>query len=92
MTARPFPLPLPEGSVMLWVGSSSSTCGACGMSCLPDEETHSTRCGYDQHEGCGARYTHITSVYLDDHSNETVQRMRPDLVFMDLRAVYRNSR
>lgn len=69
--------------VVLFVGSSSSTCGACGLSCLPREEAHETPCGYDFHPGCGAVYTHITSTYLGEESIAATKRLRPDLPYVD---------
>lgn len=65
--------------VVLYIDRSSSRCGACGKSCLPSEEAHSTPCGYDQHEGCGARYTHLSSNCFGGGIEEAAQHMRPDL-------------
>jgi hypothetical protein len=66
--------------VVLAVGSWQSHCGACGRSCDPTEATHVRASGYDQHEGCGATYTHVMAVYPG--SEERVREMRPDLIFV----------
>lgn len=73
--------PVVDGATVLWIGSSSSECGACGLTCLPHEPTHATLCGYDQHPGCGARYTHVAPIYFG--SADAVRQMRPDLTFVD---------
>lgn len=68
--------------VVLTINRSESMCGACGRSCLPCEARHETPCGWDQHAGCGATYTHVTTNYFG--TEEAARRMRPDLVWLDL--------
>lgn len=72
---------LPEGSVILHIGRTSSMCGACGRPCLPREASHITPCGYGtQKPGCGATYTHVRSEYPDAASVAATNAMRPDLI------------
>lgn len=68
----------PVTPVVLYVGGSSSSCGACGRSCDPFEKVHTKAIGYRPEPGCGARYTHVVSTYLD--LRDPVSRMRPDLL------------
>lgn len=69
--------------VVLYIDRSSSTCGACGKTCLPDEKIHETPCGYDQHPGCGAHYTLLSSNYAGGGIEDAARRMRPDLQWID---------
>jgi hypothetical protein len=69
-----------DGQVVLTVGTCDSHCGACGKTCLPWEPAHTSRCGYDQHEGCGAVYTHVTTNYVAAGLAERILEMRPDLI------------
>ena len=65
---------------ILYINRSDSRCGGCRKSCLPREETHTTPCGYDQHAGCGARYTQLSTDYSDfEGFYDIVKSMRPDL-------------
>lgn len=64
--------------VVLTINANESRCGACRKSCMPTEAAHEMRCGYDQHEGCGAVYTHVDTEY--PNLAERVMEMRPDLI------------
>lgn len=68
--------------VVLTIGGFESTCGACGKTCLPEEKAHTSKCGYDRHEGCGAVFTHLQAVYPD--TEDKVREMRPDLTFLSM--------
>lgn len=68
--------------VTLQIGRTDSRCGACGKPALPYDERHTTPCGYAQQPGCGALWTHVTSVYVDPASEAAVREMRPDLIFI----------
>lgn len=70
--------------VVLHIGRSDSHCGACKTSCNPYELSHKEKCGYDQHDGCGATYTHVTSSYAGLGTEEAIKGMRPDLEYLDL--------
>jgi hypothetical protein len=65
--------------VVIYVGTWSSRCGACNKDAIPYDIAHETVCGYDQHEGCGAVFTHVFSTY--PNLEESVKRMRPDLIY-----------
>lgn len=75
--------------VVLCISRSSSRCSACGRSALPHEPAHATPCGYDNHSGCGATYTHVTSDCggLDQAARE----MRPDLPWIDYAETIRHT-
>lgn len=68
--------------VVLYIGRSDSRCGACGASCNPYELSHTEKSGYDQHDGCGATYTHVTCTYWGLAIPEAVKEMRPDLEYI----------
>lgn len=70
--------------VVLYIGRFDSHCGACGKGCWPHEPTHKMNTGYDQHGGCGAKYTHVQSLYVGRESENAVREMRPDLTFLEL--------
>jgi hypothetical protein len=69
----------------LYINRSDSVCGACGLTALPGDIRHETPCGWDQHPGCGAEFTAVSSHY-GDHSGgmyTRIREMRPDLPFLD---------
>lgn len=67
--------------VTLYVGRFDSRCGACGKGCWAQEKAHTSRTGYDQHEGCGAVYTHVVSTYAGDDMEKATRALRPDLIY-----------
>jgi hypothetical protein len=70
--------------VVLYINRTSSRCGACKRSAMPEETTHTVPSGYTLRDGCGATYTHISSDYtLSAQQIESIMRMRPDLPFID---------
>lgn len=64
--------------VILYIDSSSSRCGACGLSCDPHEKAHERPMGYARLEGCGAVYTHVVETYAP--WGVTITSIRPDLI------------
>lgn len=75
--------------VVLTINRFDSRCGSCRKSCDPYEEVHERPCGYDQHPGCGARYTHLSSDYAD--LGPRCREMRPDLIWCGFDDLQRNS-
>lgn len=69
--------------VVLVINRSDSSCGACKRSCMPYDISHETSSGWDQHEGCGATFTHVTTHYMGTEIENAVKRMRPDLIWLD---------
>lgn len=65
---------------VLYIGRSSSRCGACGGDADPTEQTHARRIGYRPGKGCATRWTAVQpeSYGMDDD----VRQMRPDLKFL----------
>jgi len=68
----------------LIVSRSSTKCSVCGKGADYNEKTHKTVLGWgsDLGEGCGARWTHITTGYIGPGIEEATRAMRPDLIFM----------
>lgn len=69
-----------SGPVVLYINTSSSVCGACGFSCLPEEKSHVAPSGHSQLPGCGATYTHVDTYYMSPAVMSAAIRMRPDLI------------
>jgi hypothetical protein len=69
---------------VLHVGTWSSKCGDCGRGCNPNEERHLKILGYLKNpgDGCGVRWTHITSDYYGTGIDDKMREMRPDLVLI----------
>ena len=71
--------------VVLYVGRTSSTCGACGKGADPHELRHSTILRYapgDPGPGCGALFTDVASEYIGESAEQAVRALRPDLPFV----------
>ncbi len=69
--------------VVLFIDNTDSRCGACGKTALPQDVAHTTPCGYDNHDGCGATFTHVSSNYGGDDSKRASMAVRRDLPWMD---------
>lgn len=69
--------------VVLFIDNTDSRCGACGKTALPTDVAHTTPCGYDNHDGCRATFTHVSSNYGGDDSKRASMAVRPDLPWMD---------
>lgn len=69
----------------LYINLSDSRCGGCNRSVLPQDVRHETPCGYDQHPGCGAEFTSVSSDYADSSGDleRRIREMRPDLPFLN---------
>jgi len=67
----------------LIVSGSSTKCSVCGKGADYNEKTHKTVLGWgsDLGEGCGVRWTHITTGYIGGGIEEATRAMRPDLIF-----------
>jgi hypothetical protein len=64
--------------VILWVGTFSSQCGACGQDVDWRATAHDEVIGYGPvAHGCGAVFTHVAATYFD--MDAKVAAMRPDL-------------
>jgi hypothetical protein len=74
--------PVTSGTI-LYINPSQSYCGACNRAADPTLATHEivppgpTMAPF--REGCGARFTHLSSHYAGQAIREAAQRMRPDL-------------
>ena len=68
----------------LIVSGTSSKCGVCGKGADPHEERHITVLGWGGQEknGCGVRWTHITTSYIGGGIEDATKEMRPDLIFV----------
>lgn len=66
---------------VLYIDTSSSSCGACGENADPDEKQHDTVLGYVPAPGCGAFFTHVGSHYSGEPFHTGAQIMRPDLIW-----------
>lgn len=77
-------------TAILCIDMTSSTCYACGGNAQLDEKQHTHGGPKSMWEpgsdlgstnGCGATYTHVTSMY--PHLEGQVRAMRPDLEWVD---------
>lgn len=69
----------------LYINLSDSRCGACNRSALPMDKRHETPCGYDQHDGCGALFTAVSTDYFGVAGlHDRIREMRPDLPLVDV--------
>lgn len=76
-------------SAVLYIDTTSSTCGACNLEADPYEKAHTSRLGWTAANspsdsplrmGCGAVFTQLSSHYSDfDHLYDRIREMRPDL-------------
>lgn len=76
---------------ILYINKSDSRCGECGRPAKPTEDTHEWAGNiwlmegpsFETKQGCGVRWTHLSSDYLDyDHLWDQVRALRPDLEFV----------
>ena len=66
----------------LYITPSRSECGACGKNADPGEDAHDM--ARMKGEGCGARFTFVSSHYFGYPSlYDSIQAMRPDLPFRE---------
>lgn len=67
---------------LLIINRSASECAECCKGADPHEEQHDTVLSWSRNPppGCGARWTHVTSMYMGQ--DEVTAAMRPDLVFV----------
>lgn len=66
----------------LYINRSDSRCGKCGRNADPIEKAH--RMGRMIGEGCGAKYTSVSSHYYGEDIKRVTCAMRPDLPWIDL--------
>jgi len=69
----------------LFINRSSSRCGKCGRNADPNEKAH--RMGRMEGEGCGAKFTSVSSHYFGEGIKQATRAMRPDLPWVDLAAI-----
>lgn len=72
-----------DEKIILRIDRTMSYCGACNRSCDPYEKSHTKKSGYDQHDGCGATYTHVTARCMYPGLDERIKEMRPDLELIE---------
>jgi hypothetical protein len=77
--------PNPKEFGILFINRSESRCGSCNGGCDPYEESHITLLGWravnDHMEGCGERYTAVSSDYWG--MQVAVEKLRPDLPYTE---------
>ena len=69
----------------LYINRSSSRCGKCGRNADPNEKAH--RMNRMEGEGCGAKFTSLSSHYLGEGIKRASCAMRPDLPWVDFTAL-----
>jgi hypothetical protein len=83
--------PNPAEFGILFVNRSESRCGSCNGGADPHEESHKTLLGWfavnDALEGCGERYTAVSSDYWGMEAD--LAALRPDLPLIDAHDIWR---
>lgn len=69
---------------LLRVGRNWSRCENCGKGAYPGQQTHDDVAGWKPRpgEGCGIRWTKVTSDYAGELAEAATRRLRPDLEFV----------
>ena len=70
---------------VLYINRSDSRCGKCDRNADPVEKYH--RMGRMVGEGCGVRFTSLSSHYSGDGIERAARAMRPDLPWIDFDAI-----
>ena len=70
---------------VLFINRSDSRCGKCDRNADPVEKYH--RMGRMVGEGCGVRFTSLSSHYSGDGIERAARAMRPDLPWVDFDAI-----
>lgn len=80
-----------DEKVVLYINLSNSRCGNCNGGALTSQIVHDTEYGYSKifpRPGCGAKFTHVSSDYLDHNGlYDSIMASRPDLIpeFMEIK-------
>ena len=69
----------------LYINRSDSRCGKCNRNADPIEKAH--RMSRMEGEGCGARFTSVSSHYYGDEIKRATRAMRPDLPWVDFNGI-----
>lgn len=76
---------------VLFINRSESRCGSCNGGALLSEEYHNTLLGWravdDHMEGCGEKYTAVSSDYFGMEVD--ISALRPDLPWVSWEEVHR---